>query len=908
MKKKLIEVAVPLDAINKASGSEKSIHHGHPSTLHLWWARRPLAACRAVLFAQLVDDPSAHPDRFPTEEAQNAERERLFDILRELVKWENSNNEEVLNAARAEIMRSCDGSPPPVLDPFAGGGSIPLEAQRLGLKAHASDLNPVAVLINKALIEIPPKFADQPPVHPEAEVRTRWQGAEGLAEDVRCYGQWIRDEAERRIGHLYPKAILPNGEEATVIAWVWARTVECPNPACRAVMPLVKSFWLSKKKGRKVWARPVVGRRSVRFEIDHDQDGSEISGTVGRRGAICLCCREPVQLAHIRKEGQTGRMGQQLMAIVAQGVRKRIYLTPNNKHEETAETTIPEYVPCGKLTGKAKINVSLYGMEEWSDLFADRQMKALTTFSDLINEVYDHIIQQHLAINYCQDKAKSYASAVATYLSFAVDRLTMASNLLCRWNPVAQKAQHAFGRQALPMVWDFADTNPMGSSTGSLHTSFMIIANVLERSIPQYASCGTATQGDARVIDKQAILATDPPYYDNICYADLSDFFYVWLRRTLRDIYPELFSTIATPKSDELIASPNRHGRSKAAAAEYFEEGFIEVFTRAKTVSTFEFPMTLFYAFKQSEKSVEGVASTGWSTMLEGLIAAGWTVTGTWPMRTEMGSRMIGQGSNALASSIVLACRPRPDDATITDRRGFLRALHSDMPVPIRKMQKSAIAPVDLRQAAIGPGMEVFSRYSRVVESDGSPMRVHTALGMINRVLETVLGEAETDLDPETRWAVTWYSQHFEDEGPYGTAEQLAVAMNVSVDGLARSGILRTGSGKARLLSRDEMPTDWDPDTDERIPVWEAVQHLTRSLLRDGYSGAGRLLTQLSGKVKIDACRALAYRLYTICETSRPNLAGPYNALAVAWPEIQINAAQATKPPPPTYDQTTLNT
>lgn len=303
--RKLIEVALPLEAINRESAREKSIRHGHPSTLHLWWARRPLAACRAVLFAQMVDDPSAHPERFATEETQDAERQRLFAIIEDLVRWENVTNEEVLEAARAEIRACYDGHPPPVLDPFAGGGSIPLEAQRLGLEAHASDLNPVAVLINKALIEIPPRFAGRPPVHPDATRRTHWSGAQGLAEDVRRYGAQMRDEAQHRIGHLYPAAILPDGTTAPVIAWLWARTVTCPNPACRSTMPLVRSFRLGKKKGKEAWVDPVAepDTKRVRFQIGHGPQGPPVEGTVTRNGATCLVCNSPVPLAHVRAEG-----------------------------------------------------------------------------------------------------------------------------------------------------------------------------------------------------------------------------------------------------------------------------------------------------------------------------------------------------------------------------------------------------------------------------------------------------------------------------------------------------------------------------------------------------------------------------------------------------------------------------
>ena len=891
-KKKLIEVALPLDAINAASTREKAIRHGHPSTLHLWWARRPLAACRAVLFAQLVDDPSAHPKEFPTEEAQDEERQRLFKIIEDLVIWENSNDEEVLERARREINRSCGGNPPAVLDPFAGGGAIPLEAQRLGLEAHASDLNPVAVLINKAMIEIPPKWAGMKPVHPEAENRGHWSGAEGLAEDVRRYGQWMRDEAFDRIGHLYPKATLEDGSEANVIAWLWARTVTCPNPACGATMPLVKSFWLGKKKGKETWVVPIPEGDHVRFKIGTGAEGPLVEGTVGRRGASCICCESPVSLNHIRSEGRNGRMGQQLMAVVAEGNRRRIYLEPTAKDIEIAETERPVGYPEGLLPINPRdFKTPNYGMTEYADLFTNRQLTALTTFSDLVREARIKVIADAQLAGLDESAATAYGDSVATYLAFTVDKCADYWSALCSWNSPREQIRSTFGRQALPMVWDFAETNVYSESTGGWAAMLSWVAKVVDRfdsSIP-----GQVSQVDARTIDTPAVIATDPPYYDNIGYADLSDFFYVWLRRSMKDIYPDLFATMVTPKSTELISTPYRHERSKAAAEQYFEEGFVEVFERCQEVNPDGFPMTLFYAFKQTETNEEGTVATGWSTMLEGLLAAGWMVTATWPMRTERKGKL-GKDANMLASSVVLACRQRSETSGITDRQGLIRALRDELPGPLNDLQKANIAPVDLRQAAIGPGMAVFSRFAKVVEPDGGAMRVSTALGLINQVLDQVLNAQDAAFDSETRWAIQWFSEFFEDEGPFGKAEQLAVAMNVSIDGMVHSGILQAGGGKVRLLAREDLPTKWDPTTDDRTPVWEACQHLVKRLESDSEESAGRLLRSLGGLG--ESAQLLAYRLYTICETKRPGLAGPYNALAASWTEIQRISHQVFEP------------
>ncbi len=906
-KKKLIEVALPLDAINVESAREKSIRHGHPSTLHLWWARRPLAACRAVLFAQLVDDPSAHPEDFPTEEDQDRERKRLFGIIEELVKWENSTNERVLDAARAEIQRSCDGNPPSILDPFAGGGSIPLEAQRLGLEAHASDLNPVAVLINKALIEIPPRWGDHPPVHPDADNRTRWKGAEGLAEDVRRYGKWMRDEAERRIGHLYPKAFLPDGSTANVIAWIWARTVACPNPTCGATMPLASTLSLGKKKGKEVWIRPVVEGRSVRFEIGHGAGGPPDPPKVGRGAKFrCMVCGEIANEDHIKAEGMAARMRAQLMAIAAEGHQQRVYLTTTVEHEAIAQVDRPCNVPDQEVPEDPRnVWCKIYGLTRWADLFTNRQLTALTTFSDLVGRARAMVEADALRDDRTRGVATEYSNAVTTYLAFATDRLVNEHSTICTWasHGTKEHVRGTFARQALPMTWDYAEASPFCDSTGSFRDSIARVAETLERLRP--AASGSALQGDARCSGaEQGAWATDPPYYDNIGYADLSDYFYIWLRLILRDIYPGLFSTMLTPKVAELIASPYRHAGSKSRAEAYFESGFVDVFAAARPRHSGDVPLSMFYAFKQAESENEtALASTGWSTMLEGLAASGWMVTATWPMRTERLGRSTSIGTNALASSVVLACRPRPETAGVTDRQGLIRALQHELPGPLRELQKAHIAPVDLRQAAIGPGMAVFSRFARVIEPDGSTMRVRTALGLINQVLGKVLDEQEEEFDAGTRWAIQWFSQFYGDAGPYGVAEQLAVSMNVAVRNMVGSGILASRGGKVRLLSRGELSDNWDPTKDLRTPVWEATQHLVKRLEADGEAPAGRLLRQLGGLG--DSAQLLAYRLYTVCEKARPALAGPYNALVASWPEIQRHARQANQPAT-TFEQQTF--
>jgi len=899
MKKKLIEVALPLEAINKESAREKSIRHGHPSTLHLWWARRPLAACRAVLFASLVDDPSSLPEQFPTEADQDKERQRLFRLMEELVKWDNSNNPTVLKAAHVEIMKSTGGHPPPIYDPFCGGGSIPLEAQRLGLEAHGSDLNPVAVLITKALIEIPPKFAGEPPVNPAAKRkmtgRGMWAGARGLADDVRYYGQWMRDRAFERIGHLYPDVTLPKeqgGGRATVIAWLWTRTVLCPNPACGARMPLVRSFVLSARPDRKAWIEPAIDHsaKTITFEVKSGSGEPPVPPKAGRGAKFrCLICQQVAPEQHIKTEGSAGRMGQQLMAVVAEGRSGRVYVSPSREQLSTAEGAKPDTGPEQELANDPRNFWCIpYGLRRFRDLFTPRQLVAMTTFSNLVTEAREQAV--------ADGAIPGRADAIAMYLAFAVDKTSDRNTSLCAWEPNMDRMRGTFGRQALPMVWDYGETNPFAGASGDLFGCVESLCEALE--VLSSPTPGVVRQLDATSIPMDGprmVFSTDPPYYDNIGYADLSDFFYVWLRRSIGTAFPDICSTLLVPKKQELVATPYRFGGSKEQAQEFFQEGFAKAFVRMRQAQHQDYPLTIFYAFKQSESDRDGedgtqsLASTGWETMLEGLLRAEFHVTGTWPMRSELQTRNISRGTNALASSIILVCHPRSEAAPITTRKDFLSSLKKELPRALRNLQKGNIAPVDLAQAAIGPGMAVFSRYKKVLETDGSPMRVRTALALINQGLDEVLSELESEFDPDTRWALAWFEQHEFGEGLYGEAEVLATAKALSISHLAEAGILHSRAGKVRLLRREELPEDWDPSAIDRLTVWEVTQHLIRRLDQKGEKETANLKAKIGGMAEI--ARDLAYRLYTLCERKGwAEEAGYYNSLVVAWPSMASEA------------------
>lgn len=948
IKKKLIEVALPLEAINTASAREKSIRHGHPSTLHLWWARRPLAAARAVIFAQMVDDPSSCPDLFPTEKAQEKERQRLFKIIEDLVLWENTTNEKVLQAARDEIWaswrRACAENAdhprakelfdraklPAFHDPFAGGGALPLEAQRLGLESYASDLNPVAVLINKAMIEIPPKFAGKPPVNPkwrakkkEEKAMASWHGAQGLAEDVRYYGQWMRDEAEKRIGHLYPKIEVtaemakerPDlkpyvGQSLTVIAWIWARTVKSPNPAFSKVdVPLASTFMLSTKPGKEAYVEPVIEGSDYRFTVKVGKPENPdvvVAGAKLGRGANfrCVISNSVIEAKYIRSEAQAGRMGERLMAVVADGGRQRLYLSPQVGMESLARSASPAWKPDLKVPTPCHDvdRLPMYGMTTWGDVFTPRQLMALTTFSDLVQEARERVSRDGLPDDGKPLRdggigATAYADAVGVYLGLVVSKQTIFLVTQARWRAGEGKSAPAFGRQALPMVWDFADLNPFAGAGGDFLGIVEGAEKTLRNSPPPVR--GHAVQADAakQTFSTDRIVSTDPPYYDNIGYADLSDYFYVWLRRALKPVFPDLFATLAVPKAEELVATPYRHG-SKEKAENFFLSGMTQAMHRLAEQAHPAFPVTIYYAFKQSESDGDdGTTNTGWDTFLAAVIEAGFALSGTWPMRTENQTRLIGSGTNALASSIVLVCRKRDGSAPSATRREFVNALMAELPVALAHLQRGNIAPVDLAQAAIGPGMAVYTRYARVLDAAGKPLTVREALTLINQTLDEALAEQEGDFDADSRWALAWFEQMGFAEGEYGVAETLSKAKNTAVSGLVEAGILTAGRGKVRLLKPKELPANWDPTTDTRLTTWEIVHHLIRALEADGEIGAAAIVAKLG--TNAEPARELCYRLYALSERKkRAAEALSYNALVQSWPEITRLAQEGGKQSP----------
>lgn len=920
-RKKLIEVALPLETINEVSVKEKSPRLGSPSTLHLWWARRPLAAVRAVIFSSLVDDPNdpeapqtyvetcRNLPRGKNAAENDTPRQRLFDFIDTLVQWDSMTDIKVLNTAYHLIELSNNGKLPVAVDPFAGGGSIPLEAQRLGLEVIASDLNPVAVLINKALIEIPSRFSNLQPINPRDRRGTArggsWKYAAGLAADVDYYGKSLRQKALERIGEFYPKG--PNNE--TVIAWIWARTVKSPNPAVNKDVPLVSSFILCTKKGKRTWIEPQVNinTQEINFLIKRG-NGKAPRGTMNRSGGQCLISNTPIPWDYIKSESRAGRMGSKLMAIVTEGERGRSYYAPSEYHEELAEKAKPNWKPNLSLsTHPQYMAPPRYGMITIADLFTSRQLLTLTTLSDLTGELRKQILGDAISAELNDDGiplreggsgASAYADAITTYLGLGIGRQANRLSTLCFWDPGGEKVQQVFSRQAFTMNWNFTEANPFSNSSGNFLGQLYYPIKVLER-LKVLGKSGKSIQEDAvhTNFPENVFISTDPPYYDNVPYADLSDFFYVWLRHSLSDIFPELFGTLLVPKEQELVADHQRHGGRENANL-FFENGLKKVFSNMRKSISRDFPLSVYYAFKQSENDKNShsdngsnVVSTGWETMLESLIQSGFTIVGTWPMRTEQTSN-IKKYLNALASSIVLVCRPRNENAQILSRRDLVSNLRKELPNALKQMQSGNVPPVDFAQAAIGPGMEIYSRYKRVLEPNGEQLTVRTALQLINHELDLYLAEQEGYIDSDSRFAAAWFDQFGFKEGPFGQADVLARAKNTSVDGLASAGVLESGAGKVRLYHWSELEPGWVPTKDRRLNVWEATHHLIERLNTYGEEGAAQLLAKMPSDLAAEA-RQLAYRLYSICERKGwAEHARDYNALVVSWSTSQEQARE----------------
>lgn len=869
MTTKLVEVALPLEAISAACRRDKDRKTGTIKNVHKWFAPMPTPAWRALLFATLVDDPG-----------EEGERAKLLDFVTRLVPDHGgAPDEATLAEARMRIGEATGGDPPPVFDPFCGGGSTLVEAQRLGLKAIGSDLNPVPVLITRVLTELVPQVAGRPPLVGDPAQLAKMAGGplDGFLADCLHYARRVRDVVWDQIGHLYPPA--PGG--GTIIAWLWARTVTCPNPACRAVAPLVSSFWLSKRKGAETWVEPVDRQpgKPVRFEVRTGGSGPPPAPKVGRGGTFrCVVCQETITEPHVKSEGMAGRLGVQLMAVAVDRPGGRAYLAGDDL--EPPAVARPADAPDIELPNDTRVFWSkLYGERTYADLFTNRQLVALGAFADAVAAVPAWVR--------LDGGDETHARAVGSMLGLCVGKLTASCSTQVRWRQrsVESKAEPAFGRHALPMLWDFAETNPFARSVGDWMAQAASVVTGLRASATGCHPARTFS-ADARSaadqVNAPVLLATDPPYFAHIGYADLSDYFYVWLRRVLAGVHPDLFATVATPKAAELIAAPYRHGGDRQRATTYFIEGFTETFHRLAAVSAPDLPLLVVYAHRQEESENGGTSSTAWDAMLSAILDAGLRIVGTWPIHATGSSRQIGLGTNALASYVVLVCRPQLQAAKPVDRQWFIGALRADLPRAIRKLQEGAISSIDLGQATIGPGMAIFSRYSKVVEPTGQAMTVRSALGLIGQVQGEVLDEFAGDVDRWTRWAMLWYRDHGFDDGRFDDAEKLFKTTNTSLEGLEHRGLVRSRASKVHLRSRDDLPMAWAPGEDST--VWEVTHHLVKRLTSGGEQAAAELLAQAQRWA--DEARNLAYWLSLAAVKSRPKDALDYDALVTSWPEI----------------------
>ncbi|MDA8358564.1 MAG: DUF1156 domain-containing protein [Actinomycetota bacterium] len=869
-RKKLVETALPLEAINAACKADKDRKTGTIRNLHKWFAPMPVPALRALIFASLVDDPE-----------DEKERARLMELIEALVASVVFNpDEEILAAAKREISNSV-GELPTVLDPFCGGGSTLVEAQRLGLASRGSDLNPIPVLISKTLTELPAKCVGHRVLHGNAmfsEGSSKALG--GFFVDVEYYARQIRDEAFQRVGHMYPLA--PNGDP--VVAWWWARTVESPDPRfAGAQVPLVNDWCLSKKRGEEAYVVPIVNRNSktITFSIARSASTSQLSRD------ICLFSGAPIPLDYVRQQAQQVGLGTQMLAIISSGQHGRAHFAPTEIHSRAAIQQVGANIDPVPIPEKAlSFSAYQYGFKNWSELFTHRQQSMLEAFAKATAHISSDVV--------AEGGSTEYARAIETFLGLCVGKLAQASSMLVKWRTRngTSKAEIAVSRHDISPLLDFAETNPFGGSVGDwmgIVTNALRALNLVDPtgpgSVVVMSDARTASEG----LDGQCLVVTDPPYFSAIGYANVSDYFYPWLRLSLKDLYPDLFSTIGAPKVGELIAEPARHA-TRHDAKQYFIDGFTDVIGSLRAASRPDLPLLIVYAYKEQESEEGGQVSTGWEAMLEAVIRSGLAVIGTWPIRGTSSSGIRDVKANALATYVVLVCRPRPAVSGRISRRDLVATLRTELGPAIQVLQSAAVAPVDLAQAVIGPGMAVFTRYQSVLEPDGAPMTVRSALLLINSVLAEVLDQQEGEFDSDTRWATTWFEQFQFGEAPSGEADSLARAKVTSIDGLERAGVIVTRGGTCRLVRRDELAQDYDPAQDRRPTVWEAVQHLVKQLLDGGEEQAASLLARLPNS---EAARDLAYRLYSICERKGwAEEGGAYNVLVASWPEIARLAQQ----------------
>ncbi len=810
MKNSFIEADFPVKEVSEESAREKNIRHGHISTLHIWWARRPLASSRASIYAALTPAPK-----------DEAERIKKAKFIHELSKWENSLNKDLIERARKEILEANGGVPPKVLDPFAGGGAIPLEALRLGCETYASDLNPVAVLIEKATLEYPQKYG-QPKKVKTGDLSIHKE-VNPLLEDVKKWGNWVLEEAKKGIGKFYPAD--PDG--SIPVGYIWARTVKCQNPSCGVEIPLVRQTWLARKENKKVAYKVIPKGNKIEFEIvgvSHDSpiDFDPETGTVSRAKVICPCCGSGLSDKEVRKQFQEGKAGQRMVAVVlhggnspSKGKRYRlatekdleIFKEAERYLEKKRQKLFAEWgfdpVPDEPIPPKETLGfrVQRYGILKWGDLFNSRQKLALITFVEKVREVANS--QWAIANSQWATANREYAKGVISYLAIGVNRLADYNSVLCIWHTTKELLAHTFGRQALGMVWDYFELNPFSESTGNWEESFEYVFRVVKHSSAFNSFSDNITQASATSLPHpdnyfDAVI-TDPPYYDNVPYSYLSDFFYVWLKRTIGDSYPDLFSTPLTPKTEEIVAYSHGEGGFEGGK-KFFENMISKAFREIYRVLKPEGIACIVFAHKSTE---------AWETIINALLNSGLYLTASWPVHTEMKARLRASESAALASSIYMVCRKRTENKT-----AYLNEIKPSIEQRIKEkldqFWNEGIGGSDFFISAIGPAMEVFGKYESVEKLSGEKVSAKELLEYIRKIvseyaLSQILKSPELGgIDEETRFYLLWRWTYNSAKVHFDDARKLAQAVGIEITEQWGNGFIKKDKEFISVLDAKE--------------------------------------------------------------------------------------------------------
>lgn len=881
-KKKLIEVALPLDEINDASSKEKSIRQGHPSTLHLWWARRPLASCRSVLLAQLIDDPSEHLDKFPTKKQQDRERQRLMDLIAQAAPWKSIENQNLISDLKKEIAAS-KADEVCVLDPFSGGGSIPLEAVRLGLHAVGGDLNPVATIISKATAAIPKKFSGMKPKHPNAQSRTDYVGLDGLSEDIRCFGDDLLSIMKSKIGKYYPKVTGPKNESLDVVAWLWVRTVKSPNPAFSDVeVPLVRQNFICTKEGNRSWVKVKFDKknRKIVLVIESERAGDhppELEKYAEALNFKDFASGGSIPQNYIRETANSVGLGYMPLAIVASGGRNRLYLSFSN--DSLVEVPSSEFLDehdAPRISGY--FNPPLWGHKTFGSLFHSRQKFALQTFSEEVLNMKNHV--QKIT------RDEEYTKFILLYLTLGVGRIANRLSSFTIWNPEGETIEQTFSEQGVPMVWDFAEPNLLGDATGSWSKSLEYIYKVVQRLPTGHAEIINESAAKLKVSGgRPIVISTDPPYFSSITYADFADFFYLPFRSILKEIYPDIFRTITSPKTEEAVAAWHRFDGDKAKASQHFKTQLGAALKNSSAMADDAFPLTIYYAFKSTEisKGSEGIASA-WESILDIIIDAGLQVVRTWPLRTE---RISGRkaSKNVLASSIVIVCRKiKNRDSAITQRE-FISEVKKVLPNAIELLKEQRINPADLPQAIVGVGMEIFSKYRAVIDSSDKKLTVRDAISIINDLSESTTSKSAFSFDEFTQWALLWLQINGFNEGEYGEALKIAQAKSVDLDLAKDRGIIESKSAKIKLVAPSKLVPEKFESKVSTASLWEISTVLASTLAQHGEYATATLLSET--KADVQTVRDVSYRAFELCEKHKTSSdAILFKGLIESWDEI----------------------